>query len=660
MANTLLATVVKRTIKSATTPVNNRSVDRTKGMRLRNAIVVPVLMSASYIKDLADQTEVLKRRVDSMEQGNVRGSFDVGDLFASPDDPTMSAKRNYSRTSFSAAELGSQGFANMNYTPTSSAARLRYSVAIPPDQQVLQSVNSEDYYDEGMQRAAKRLKMDDPQLQTIAIDSNDLSKYYATIHPDFPLLPDASDVAISIIQQATPELQHAFLGAIDLLPGPLNNASISKSRIGTEVAMVASLQAAYKEDMNTTTNMVTYIWTCVLLIIHTECAMDMYRVGSITSPPILVRQYMQVIKKLRSDLSKAQRAAGDTQGLDAATLEDVVMRTFCFASLQEKLVLIATHNYDLSDQEIRPEPEDIATVNGLSPAHRYLASATKLLAFSLPNLVNPKDIAARTNKNIILDLLKLEAIRVQLDYSSATFCQQLTDFFELLLVRTQRLAMPLDVLTPVAKLCEKLGTPAVTYAPLEIHFYTTCVFTILEVLALPTDFAIEYAAPVAVTALKTIRGALQEKAVAFSAARSPTEINYWGVYNGKPIIKKHWAQVLLLHLEKAEQKGWYNENSAKLASLGGTMGVRGLPKDVTGNFGQLLDYGYLTILSEYAARQEQEELVGGGGGVAEAGIGAGGLGGSGGMLQGNGEAASASTAVETAAAANAAVEEGGH
>lgn len=564
-----------------------------------------ILTIASYIKDLADRVQQVESLIPDFRQ-----SFDAG-MFGTPGDDPMSSRRNYSlpggRTSFSGPDfgrdrLGSLGAFNPVATSTPRPRDRFSSIAIPPDQ----PANLVDFYDDIDQRPAKRIKMDSEKLATlpaIQVEAADLTKYYESIHPQFPMLPDSSDLAVNVISKATPDLQHAIVTAVSLLPDTATTQETGhaqKSAIVDVKDMGDRLNYVHDCLILSAADALVYVWTLALLVIANEYAVDTYDYGHLSSPN-LVRKYFAVIDRLRDPKSSGSLLNEEkSEGLDLQVLQDMAARTRCMVTFQFKLTLIATGSTLPYDDKTYVNDDDVAAASDLSPNARFLAYTTMSFAWAVSLLQhNYPSVFDDVLKESIVQQVNYSGLRTGISTTEGLF-PQLKEFLMLILARIRHIPISVACLFPAAKLAEMLTNPSPTYSPLDIHLYTASVLSFLEVLALPRQPNIEWAPPLALTGLNSLRPILQQKAAEYTAARSATSKVFWGTYEGKQIVKKNWAEALLAHVEACEAVDYVNENTSKY--VGSDF------QNVNGNFGQLVDLGLLHVLGFYASRQVLSEM----------------------------------------------------
>ncbi|ETN39485.1 uncharacterized protein HMPREF1541_05710 [Cyphellophora europaea CBS 101466] len=567
-----------------------------------------------YIKDLADRVQQVESLLPVYRQ-----SFD-GDMFGGSGDEPMSGRRNYSlpggRASFSGPDFGrerleSLGAFNNPMATSTPRARDRFSIAVPPDQTV--TVDTTNYYDEMDPRPAKRLKMESeklPYLPPLSVQSSDFSKYYETIHPQFPILPDASETTLLVVMNASIDLQHAIIAAINVLPtaapsqenGPTTTQAL-QSAIPDMKEMMERLGDIFEDQLVSTPNALVYVWVTSLLVIHNEYAVDMfYNAGPLASHA-LVRKYETVLERLRDPKQVGSLITEDKmQGLDTDMLQEMAARTRCMALLQNKLTLMASGRTNPLDKYVWVTNEDIGAAASLSESAKFMAYITKSLAWAI-NLQHNRvwdHPVGLDLKDAMSEQLEHTALRTHTDVTSPLF-QQVEEYLKTYTARTTEQPNTLACLFPAAKLAEKLGNTPQTYSPLDIHLFSICVFTFLECLALPAGPRNDFAAPVAQSGLNSIRPLLQQRAAAAAASRSPADKVFWGTIDGKEVVKKSWMEALLTHIDICEARSFVNENTAKYGER---------LQDVTGNFGQLLDYGYLTVLGFYSTIVARAEMEG--------------------------------------------------
>jgi hypothetical protein len=575
-----------------------------------------------YIKNLADRVNVL--------EAGARQSID-GDIFGTglSGDDNSYARRNYSlpapgRTSFSGLEFRDRldSFGAFPSSVTSQPRRNRFSIAIPPDQEL--PGGNEDAYDDIDERPTKRLKMDEDkqQLGAIAIDASDLAKYYELIHPQFPILPDANAKAIKIVSKASPVLQHALIATISLLPNTAaiqENGSTQKSSIKTQHEMADRLHEAYA-DLKSTADTLVFIWTSTLLVFHHEFAMDIYNHGPLASVP-LVGMYVELLPALRH--SEAPNSAVTIEkavalDIDFKDLEEAAARTFCLAALQSKLSYLAVGKYSLTSDDIGLfVKEEMPYTTNFPPSASFLAYNTKTIAstgslmlsrFEDPNMY-------RLFTSTMSDTIDNAALRSTLTENSPLF-QQLEEFIKLVLARITMFGGHLSCFFPAAKLAEMLKTASSTYSPLDSHLYTVTALTFLEVLSVHNS-GDEWARPLAITGLNSMRPVLQQKAAEYAASRSNADKKFWGMYKGKEIPRKSWAETLSDHVDACETINWIN------AGVAARHRTESGQEDVTLNFASLVARGYFNVLSYFArglVGSELEEREAAAHGVEEGGV----------------------------------------
>lgn len=541
-------------------------------------------------------------------------------MFGTPGDDAMSARRNYSlpggRTSFSGPDFGRDRLGSLTgITPVATSTprmRDRFSIAIPPDQ----PANLTDFYDEFDQRPAKRMKMDSEKLAAlpaIQVEAADLTKYYETIHPQFPLLPESTEVAVTVVSKATVDLQHAIVTTVSLLPNATATQETDhtqKSAIQDVKAMADRLNNSHDELILSAADGLVYVWTLALLVIVNEYAIDTYDYGPLATEK-LVRKYLAVLERLRDPKSPGSLLTeGKTEGLDLQALQDMAARTRCMVLFQSKLALIATGSTLRSDSKPYASDEDVTGVSDLATNARFLAYAGQSLAWTITLLYgDPQGDHEEAIKELLISKLDFSALRTGISTTEGLF-QQLKEFLMTILSRVTEIPHALTCLFPTAKLAEMLTNPSSTYSPLDVHAYTVCVLGFLEVLALPQKPNQEWAPPLALTGLNSLRPILQQKASEYATARSAADKAFWGTHEGKEIVKKNWAGALLAHIEACEAINYLNENTAKY--------VDSDFQNVAGNFNQLVNLGPLHVLAHYAGRQVLAEMMGAEEAAAEA------------------------------------------
>lgn len=565
-----------------------------------------ILTIGSYIKDLADRVLQVESLIPDFRQ-----SFDAG-MFGTPGDDPMSARRNYSlpggRTSFSGPDFGRDRLGSpTGFAPVAASTprlRDRFSIAIPPDQ----PANLTDFYDEAEHRPAKRIKMDSEKLSTlpaIQVEAADLTKYYETIHPQFPLLPDSSETAIDVVSKATVDLQHAIVTAISLLPntGATQETSNSqKSAIRDVKDMSTRLNNVHDDMILSAADGLVYVWTLGLLVVVNEYAVDTYDYGPLATES-LVRKYLAVQDRLRDPKSPGSLLAeGKTQALDLQALQDMAARTRCMLLLQSKLALIATGTTSLPADKFHASDEDVAAAGDLSPNAKFLAYCSASFTWAVFLLHgNPGGDYEETLMECLMEYLNYAGLRTGISTTEGLF-QHVKEFLMTILSRITKIPTSIGCLFPTAKLAEMLTNPSTTYSPVDIHAYTVCVLGFLEVLALPQKPNLEWAPPLALTGLNSLRPILQQKATEYATARSDADKVFWGTHEGRQIVKKNWAEALLAHVEACEAINYVNENTTKY--------VDSSFQNVAINFHQLINMGALHVLAHYAGRQVLAEMTG--------------------------------------------------
>lgn len=551
-----------------------------------------------------------------------RPSFD-GEIFGAIGDEPMSGRRNYSlpgaRASFSGSDFARDRLPSFSAypAPTSQPTRQRdrFSIAIPPDQ--IDPNTMANIYNEVDERPVKRVKMDagEDSLVPLQLEADDLAKYYELIHPQFPILPDSSDSALAIIGKSASDLQHAIVTVISLLPNTANsqeNGYKQKSGIKTVIDMVERLNKAMT-GLDSAADILVFIWTTTIFVYHVEYAVDAYDCGPLPSS-LLVRKNLDLLLLISNSTSVRQNSAVTAEkalalGIDLQVLEDAAARARSMAMLQAKLNLMATGKLiRQEDNTVFVGVEDVDAAHNLIPSAKFLAYATKSLAWTGALLIAGPDSSRR---DIDLQRTFLASVADQLDHSALrsgvattdSLYLQLEEFEKLLTARITLMPTPLSCLFPAAKLAEMLTTTSSTYSPLDVHLYTTCVFTFLEVLATPNSNA-EWANPVAQTGLNSVRPILQQKAAEYAASRSAADKAFWGTYNGKEMVKKSWAEALSDHIDACEAINWINTSIADRH-----LNEYGKP-DITANFQQLVNMGWLKILSYYARKMVRSEMEG--------------------------------------------------
>lgn len=580
--------------------------------RLRRDYILTVFR---YIKELADRVQHVENLLPSYRQ-----SFDV-DMFGGPGDEQTLARRNYSlpgggRASFSGPDfgrdrLGSFGsFAHATSQP--SRNRDRFSIAVPPDQSLPAApttTSATNVYDEVDLRPAKRVKMDaeNTSLPAISVEDTDLAKYYEMVHPHLAILPDAADSAIKIISKATPDLQHAIVTAVSLFPNTATsqeNDHMQKSGIRDMKDMATRLNDVYNDEMNSAADALVFVWTAMLLVVHAEYTVDVFNVGPLATPS-LVRKYLDLLYRLAESKSPTALITVEKSqelGLDMPMLQAAAIRTRCMAMVQSKLTLLATGRLIPNVDDVAgASKEDVAAADIISLPARFLAYASKSLV-SMAILVNVRfEMGAKSGlREAITDQIELSVHRTSKD-TSDPLAQQLDEFISLILARSTRSPLPIQCIFPAAKLAEMLTTTSSTYSPLDAHLYTVCAFTFLEVLSTPSANN-DWASSLALTGLNSIRPILEQKAAEHAASRSAAEKAFWGTQNGKEVIKKSWAEALSIHIDACDEVNWVNSSITTRHYT-----ETGRP-DITANFGQLIDLGYLTVLAYYARNMVRNEM----------------------------------------------------
>jgi hypothetical protein len=540
-----------------------------------------------------------------------------------------------------------------NYMPMVNSSnpgkRNRFSIAVPPDQTTT-TFDTFDLNDEFEMPPSKRIRTDIDSSLLLAIDivAKDFVKYYAFIHPQFTLLPDSAGIAANIASMASITLKHALLTTIDLFPNLSTDGNDqskaeqdNKSGIRDIKDMSLRLSEAYHE-IATPADALVFVWVCVLLLVSLEYAVDSYDT-SFLDPIHLTNQACDVLEGLSNAEAPGYLLKdAEAQGYDMAALREMTMRARCMAIIQRKLFHLGTTLAEYSENLDFPATEDIEAANIPNQQLKFLAYTTEILTYATQILRRKKYTEHdRREKNMLLRCMEMYgATKADLDTSSPIF-QQVTEYLKVLLARTIRFSTNYDALWPAAKLAEKLTVATKTYSPLDMHLYTVCVLSFLEVLSLPPALLHadgDFAPPLAITGLASIRPALQEMAAHWAANRSVTNKEFWGkvvdsaatdnAENGggeedgtagtankqqqpkKDVVKKSWMQTLLQHIEAREANGWATSLTTKLEAegnlAGGGVGVAvGL---AVGNFSWLLDRGYLVILRTYAARMVEREM----------------------------------------------------
>jgi hypothetical protein len=540
-----------------------------------------------------------------------------------------------------------------NYIPivnnANSGKRNRFSIAVPPDQTTT-TFDTFDLNDEFEMPPSKRVKTDIDLgfLPAVDVVANDFDKYYAFIHPQFTLLPDNAETATNLANMASTTLKHALLTTIDLFPnvGAADQEQSgakqdNKSGIRDVKDMCLRLSEAYHE-IATPADALVFVWVCVLLLVSLEYAVDSYDTGFL-DPAYLTNQACDVLEGLtQPDSPDYLLRDAEAQGYDLAPLREMTMRARCMAIIQRKLFHLGTTLPEYNENLDFPSPEDIEAANIPTIPLKFLAYTTEILTYAT-GIVRRKKYTEhdRREKNMLLRCLEIYgAAKTNLDTSSQIF-QQVTEYLKVLLARTVRFSTNYDALWPAAKLAEKLTVPSTTYAPLDMHLYTVCVLSFLEVLSLPPALLHadgDFAPPLAITGLASIRPALQEMAAHWAANRSATNKTFFGkvgVSNSDPaeptepaegtdanetaggdveggngkqsrtVPKKSWMQTLLQHIEAREANGWATPLTAKLEAEGiNSVGL------AVGNFSWMLEKGYLVILRTYASRMVEREAEG--------------------------------------------------
>jgi hypothetical protein len=579
----------------------------------------------SYIKELSDRVQQVETLQAVLAGPGYRPSLDGGTMaesLYSPDDP-MSLKRNFSfsdgRNPFAASEfqrdrIPSVGGAWTN-SPTSAGFRPRDrgSMAIAPDQPLAPAsypTASIPYWaaTASEPRPAKRQKTDSVQSSSLKIAAKHLDKYYETVHPELPLLPDL-DSTLNILQGSSSPYQGFFLTSIELIPATGRNnkqtddvdRAVSESfPSGDSVWQFFSTRTKQLPSKRSAEDNLLFVWACILLAIHTEYKMRGI-LGGPSARSTFIKQAMDLISFLQkgeADGSKEGRAATSTaaEAFDrlvdrARTVAIMLAKYHALGTAGTEWVMLDTYNISFVDAQAMPHSAG------------FLASLSNIVSqviLEVQNLSQPQNPVNIQMKSIIMNQLQ-GCISLAYGMSrDSPICRQASLFFELVLSRYHYVPTAASVLAPAAQLAEELSQatdPASTgpavYKPLDVHMFTLVTITLLEVLSSVPDSGL---LAIAEHALNTILPLVERKVEQYHNYKSRLEKDekwYEGDEEGAG-DEKSWMEILYKHIQERKKVGWI---SAANANGGGNVATGG---HLTVAFDLLLRTGYLKVLQNLA------------------------------------------------------------
>ncbi|KAK5046483.1 hypothetical protein LTR84_008286 [Exophiala bonariae] len=486
--------------------------------------------SKGYIKDLADRVH----SVEQLQAAHLRQSLDIGSTsvpfdqvaFSPEETPTSRTRYSFSnaQTPFAQSEfqrdrIPSTGAWGSNLPDLRS--RDRGSLAIAPDQTLPPSGNAPDsdlgknnavYTDKSFwsdldeARPAKRQKTDDSPDNMESFDLNEahLSQYYNHIHPLVGLLPEAKTV-IRVIENATVKVSHAFVTALELLPGvpsgptvngdhnqdstTLSQTSVTTTKTSFKSSAFSSfdefskwLSAKLKDhpaDRSDDDNL-ALVWTCLLVGLALENDFN-----GMISDPLLTADFLSQTFEVVSYLVADTRTPAESSITDNEDFLGVVQTAY-----NVNFLLATTHALGSGLKPYLKADRKLSSVNKttyVSPEAAYVTLFSNTVEMILPFMeISHESLGFYPFKWLKGAVLYGLAHYPTLDEKSA-IVRQINAFLAVVVLRnkkdiaTEELFMTTNFLGNFMAQKGRDTSESSPYNPIDVHCYALATITLLEI-----------------------------------------------------------------------------------------------------------------------------------------------------------------------------------
>lgn len=468
--------------------------------------------SKGYIKELSERVQHVEGQLALQNTPGFRTSIDgagtFGDATLSPEDD-LSYRRQSSMShykspfaSISRDRMPSVGGWHAS-TIHSPLERGRFSIAIPPDQQLPAEPLSTakpatpswtSWLDAPPRRAEKQYRLNSPDA-TALCDASELRSVFELVQPvdwkDLMLLPDTVEKLDEITQPARQELRMILVStmklfAMEYIPYPdQHDASSSFNSVELRDAVDDALLEQWRSvDGCVGANALTLLWATLLYSITAQHYFELRLRSSEPHPSYAIG----VALRLCTDAFQRRLRT------EPGDLDVYWHRAMYYTVILARLEALS---YGLEDEPLPTillkRLHDTNVPSPTSPGIRFLALSMEACQATL-SLIDEQGTVSRTSLTRLARLHNSSILAWQtlcaLD-NSAVVVQLVRQFFDLLCLRVSHFHVTRSVIEPLLAMIDVLdatltlqtGQSVVPkYNPLTRHLYTLAVFTLTEVM----------------------------------------------------------------------------------------------------------------------------------------------------------------------------------